>query len=168
MRLRESRCADTRRSRRRRCAPPRLRSKGHEDAGIAPTDAFLERLKLNTIDGYDVRKQVLALVADHLAPGHFHKSFLKGEKVSDGAFRRLAQRVEPDLLYRVARADCLGRTGDFKPDAMEWFIAHINELKNSGQSAGADFAGAARLGTRHKAWPASRANHQSRIRIATG
>jgi tRNA nucleotidyltransferase (CCA-adding enzyme) len=106
----------------------RIRSKGHEDAGLAPTESFLERLKLNTIDGYDVRKQVLALVADHLAPGHFHKSLLKGAKVSDGAFRRLAQRVEPDLLYRVARADCLGRTGDFKPDAMEWFLAHVNEL----------------------------------------
>jgi tRNA nucleotidyltransferase (CCA-adding enzyme) len=75
-----------------------------------------------------VRKQVVALVADHLAPGQFHKSFLQGQKVSDGAFRRLAQRVEPDLLYRVARADCLGRTGDFKPDAMEWFIAHVNDL----------------------------------------
>ncbi len=106
----------------------RFRSKGHEDAGIAPTESFLERLKLQTIDGYDVRKQVLALVADHLAPGQFHKSFLQGQRVSDGAFRRLAQRVEPDLLYRVARADCLGRTGDFKPDAMEWFIAHVNEL----------------------------------------
>jgi tRNA nucleotidyltransferase (CCA-adding enzyme) len=106
----------------------RIRSKGHEDAGRAPTASFLERLNLNTIDGYDVRRQVLALVADHLAPGHFHKSFLKGAQVSDGAFRRLAQRVEPDLLYRVARADCLGRTGDFKPDAMEWFRAHVNEL----------------------------------------
>ncbi len=106
----------------------RIRSKGHEDAGLPPTESFLERLKLNTIDGYDVRKQVVALVADHLAPGQFHKSFLQGQKVSDGAFRRLAQRVEPDLLYRVARADCLGRTGDFKPDAMEWFIAHVNDL----------------------------------------
>lgn len=106
----------------------RIRSKGHEDAGIAPTEAFLDRLKLNTIEGYDVREQVLALVADHLAPGHYYKSFQKGEKVSDGAFRRLAQRVEPDLLYRVARADCLGRTGDFKPDAMEWFIARAQEL----------------------------------------
>mgnify|MGYP000858268171 CR=1 FL=1 len=106
----------------------RIRSKGHEDAGIAPTESFLDRLKLHTIDGYDVRQQVKALVADHLAPGHFHKSFLKGSNVSDGAFRRLAQRVEPDLLYRVARADCLGRTGDFKPTAMEWFIARVNEL----------------------------------------
>ncbi|MFN7929783.1 MAG: HD domain-containing protein [Blastocatellia bacterium] len=105
-----------------------IRSKGHEEAGLAPTKAFLDRLNLYTIDGYDVRKQVLALVVDHLAPGQYFKSFQKGEKVSDGAFRRLAQRVEPDLLYRVARADCLGRTGDFKPDAMEWFIARAREL----------------------------------------
>jgi tRNA nucleotidyltransferase (CCA-adding enzyme) len=106
----------------------RIRSKGHEEAGLAPTESFLAGLKLNTIDGYDVRQQVLALVADHLAPGHYYKSHQNGEKVSDGAFRRLAQRVEPDLLYRVARADCLGRTGDFKPDAMEWFIARAQEL----------------------------------------
>ena len=107
----------------------RIRSKGHEDAGIKPTEDFLNGLNLQTIDGYDVRKQVIALVADHLAPGQFYKSHESGQKVSDGAFRRLAQRCEPDLLYRVARADCLGRTGDFKPDAMEWFIAKVNDLK---------------------------------------
>jgi tRNA nucleotidyltransferase (CCA-adding enzyme) len=43
-------------------------------------------------------------------------------------FRRLALRVEPDLLYRVARADCLGRAGDFKPEHEEWFIARVREL----------------------------------------
>ncbi len=107
----------------------RIRSKGHEDAGIKPTEDFLDKLNVQTIDGYDVRKQVIALVADHLAPGQFYKSHESGQKVSDGAFRRLAQRCEPDLLYRVARADCLGRTGDFKPDAMEWFIAKVNDLK---------------------------------------
>ncbi len=106
----------------------RIRSKGHEDAGIEPTKTFLDKLGLHTIDGYDVRQQVVALVKDHLAPGHFHKSFLSGQSVSDGAFRRLAQRVEPDLLYRVSRADCLGRTGNFKPDAMEWFKQRVNEL----------------------------------------
>ena len=107
----------------------RIRSKGHEDAGIKPTEDFLNKLNLQTIDGYDVRKQVIALVADHLAPGQFFKAHESGQKVSDGAFRRLAQRCEPDLLYRVARADCLGRIGDFKPDAMEWFIAKVNDLK---------------------------------------
>ena len=106
----------------------RIRSRGHEEAGLAPTEAFLERLNLHTLDGYDVRGQVIALVANHLTPAHYYKSQAKGETVSDGAFRRLAQRVEPDLLYRVARADCLGRTGDFKPDAEEWFLNKVCSL----------------------------------------
>lgn len=105
-----------------------IRSRGHEEAGIAPTAAFLDRLNLHTLNGYDVRGQVIALVANHLTPAHYYKSQAKGETVSDGAFRRLAQRVEPDLLYRVARADCLGRTGDFKPDAEEWFLAKVRAL----------------------------------------
>jgi len=36
--------------------------------------------------------------------------------------------VEADLLYRVARADCLGRTGNFPPVAMEWFIEEVRRL----------------------------------------
>jgi tRNA nucleotidyltransferase (CCA-adding enzyme) len=106
----------------------RIRSKGHEDAGVEPTQQFLERLNVHTLDGYDVRQQVKALVQYHLSPAHFHKSHLRGNTVSDGAFRRLAQRVEPDLLYRVARADCLGRTGDFSTEAMDWFIERVREL----------------------------------------
>jgi len=106
----------------------RIRSKGHEEAGVRPTEEFLDRLNIYTLDGYDVRHQVKALVQYHLSPGHFYKVHERGETVSDGAFRRLAQKVEPDLLYRVARADCLGRAGDFKPDAMEWFIARAREL----------------------------------------
>jgi tRNA nucleotidyltransferase (CCA-adding enzyme) len=105
-----------------------IRSRGHEEAGIALTEAFLDRLNLHTLDGYDVRRQVIALVANHLTPAHYYKSQAKGETVSDGAFRRLAQRVEPDLLYRVARADCLGRTGDFTPEAEEWFLAKVRSL----------------------------------------
>jgi tRNA nucleotidyltransferase (CCA-adding enzyme) len=38
--------------------------------------------------------------------------------------------VEPDLLYRVARADCLGRRpGRFEPVAMEWFLERVRELE---------------------------------------
>ena len=54
------------------------------------------------MDGFDVRNQVIALVREHLKPGEFYK---KRDEVGDGAFRRLARRCEPDLLYRVARAD---------------------------------------------------------------
>jgi hypothetical protein len=107
----------------------RIRSRGHEEAGVALTEAFLDRLNLHTLDGYDVRRQVIALVDNHLTPAHYYKSQVKGEPVSDGAFRRLAQRVEPELLYRVARADCLGRTGDFQPEAEEWFIARARALE---------------------------------------
>ena len=34
----------------------RIRSRGHaEEAGIPPTQAFLERFKLSTLESYDVR-----------------------------------------------------------------------------------------------------------------
>mgnify|MGYP003336347507 CR=1 FL=1 len=48
--------------------------------------------------------------------------------MTDGEFRRLALQVEPDLLYRVARADCLGRTRDPQPVAEEWFSARVTAL----------------------------------------
>ena len=103
-----------------------VRSRGHEEAGLAPTTALLDRWNVHTLLGYDVRAQVLALVADHLKPGELYK---ERERVSDGAIRRLARRCEPDLLYRVARADCLGRRpGNFEPVAMEWFRDKIRAL----------------------------------------
>ena len=37
-------------------------------------------------------------------------------------------KLEPDLLYRVSRADCLGRTGDFSTEAQEWFIGKARAL----------------------------------------
>jgi tRNA nucleotidyltransferase (CCA-adding enzyme) len=106
----------------------RIRSRGHEDAGIAPALSFLERLKLSSLDGYDVRGQVLALVAHHLKPLRFYRAHLEGNEVGDGTLRRLALEVEPDLLYRVARADCLGRTGVFTPVGEEWFLNRVKSL----------------------------------------
>src|SRR5215207_4041023 len=73
----------------------RIRSRGHEEAGVAPAGKFLDRLKVFTLEGYDVRAQVLALVRDHLRPGEFYK--LRDE-IGDGAFRRLARRCELELL----------------------------------------------------------------------
>jgi tRNA nucleotidyltransferase (CCA-adding enzyme) len=110
----------------------RIRSRGHEEAGVRPTLALLDRLKLFTLDGYDVRAQTVALVRDHLKPGEFHRT--RGE-ITDGAFRRLARRCELELLYRVAKADSLGRNAPWVPrerwftaDAQEWFIARAREL----------------------------------------
>ena len=102
----------------------RVRSLNHEDAGVAPTLSLLDRLNIHTIDWCDVRTQVVGLVAHHLKPGMFYKA----AQVGDGAFRRLAQKVDLELLARIARADCLGRTGDFDCTAMDWFIARARAL----------------------------------------
>ncbi len=103
----------------------RIRSRGHEDAGVVPTLSLLERWNVHSLLGYDVRAQVAALVAHHLKPGQL---FDARDRVSDGAIRRLARKCEPDLLYRVARADCMGRTGDWPPVAMEWFKDRVRAL----------------------------------------
>jgi tRNA nucleotidyltransferase (CCA-adding enzyme) len=111
----------------------RMRSRGHEEAGVEPTVSFLDRLNLHTLDGYDVRAQVVALVRDHLKPGEYHK---KRDEVGDGAFRRLARKCELELLYRVAKADSLGRNAEWVPRekwydaaAQDWFIARARELQ---------------------------------------
>jgi tRNA nucleotidyltransferase (CCA-adding enzyme) len=110
----------------------RWRSRGHEEAGVAPTESFLDRLNVHTFEGFNVREQVIGLVREHLKPGEFYK---KREEVGDGAFRRLARRCELDLLYRVAKADSLGRNADWVPrekwyaaEAQEWFIERAREL----------------------------------------
>jgi tRNA nucleotidyltransferase (CCA-adding enzyme) len=71
-----------------------------------------------------VRSQVLGLVAHHLKPGMLHKA----ARVGDGAFRRLAQKVDLELLARLARADCNGRTGHFDCSAMDWFLERARAL----------------------------------------
>lgn len=107
------------------------RSHGHDEAGIEPTTSFLDKLGIFTLDGYDVREQIIQLVRYHLLPGMFYKN-----PPGDGAFRRLARKVEPDLLYRVAKADALGRNPEwipkekwFKAEAQEWFIERAKGLK---------------------------------------
>jgi tRNA nucleotidyltransferase (CCA-adding enzyme) len=102
----------------------RIRSLDHEEAGVAPATRFLDRLNIHSLNGYDVRGQVLGLVAQHLKPGAFYKA----GNVGDGAFRRLAQKVDLELLARVARADCRGRTGSFDCSAMDWFVERARSL----------------------------------------
>ena len=104
----------------------RIRSIDHEDQGVAPATAFLDRLNVHTIDGYDVRRQVLGITAQHLKPGMWFK---RKEEVGDGAFRRLAAKVDLELLARLAKSDCLGRApGHFNCDAMDWFLDRARSL----------------------------------------
>ena len=78
----------------------RIRSLNHEEEGVAPSASFLDRLNIHSIDGKDVRGQVLGLVAHHLKPGMLYKA---RHEVTDGAFRRLAQKANLELLARVAK-----------------------------------------------------------------
>ena len=111
----------------------RWRSHSHDEAGVEPTLSFLDTLGIHTLNGYDVRNQIVQLVRYHLKPGEYYKA---KSPVGDGAFRRLARKVEPDLLYRVAKADSLGRNPDWLPaekrfgsEAQEWFIEKVRELQ---------------------------------------
>ena len=104
----------------------RIRSLDHEEQGVPPAGTFLDRLNVNAFDGYDVRKQVLGITAQHLKPGSWFKV---REEVGDGAFRRLAHKVDLELLARVAKSDCEGRQpGRFDCTAMDWFLERARAL----------------------------------------
>ena len=103
----------------------RIRSLGHEEAGVAPAAALLDRLNVQTIGGFDVRTTVLGMVAHHLKPGSLMRP---DARAGDGAFRRLALKVDLELLARVAKADCLGRTGAFDCSAIDRFVERARSL----------------------------------------
>jgi tRNA nucleotidyltransferase (CCA-adding enzyme) len=103
----------------------RIRSMDHEQAGVLPATALLDRLNVQTIGGFAVRHHVLGIVAHHLKPHAFFKS---PTPVGGGAFRRLAQKVDLELLVRVAKSDCLGRSGHFDCSAIDQFLARAREL----------------------------------------
>ena len=104
----------------------RIRSMDHEEQGVPPATALMDRLNVHSIDGYDVRTQVLGITAQHLKPGSWYKV---RDEVGDGAFRRLAQKVDLELLARVAKSDCEGRNpGRFDCTAMDWFLERARTL----------------------------------------
>ena len=103
----------------------RIKSPNHEAMGVEPATNILDRLNVNTLDGFDVRAQVIGLVTEHLRPMAFFKA---KETVTDGAFRRLAQKVDLELLVRFARADCHGRKGAFDCSGIEWFWERAQSL----------------------------------------
>jgi tRNA nucleotidyltransferase (CCA-adding enzyme) len=103
----------------------RIRSIDHEQAGVGPATRLLDRLNVHTIGGLDVRREVLGMVAHHLKPLAFAKTF---PPAGDGAFRRLAQKVDLELLARLALSDCLGRGGEHDCSGIEWFLERARAL----------------------------------------
>lgn len=101
----------------------RLRSRGHEAAGEAPTRTFLARLT-NRRGLFD---DVVRLVVDHLKPRQLYQG-----GAGDAAVRRLAHRVKRiDRLVRVARADARGRPPLPPADCedCDWLLARAEALR---------------------------------------
>lgn len=107
----------------------RIRSYGHDVAGVAIAERLLDRLRAPKT----LVSQVGALVRHHLAPGLYYQNGAKPK-----AYRRLARElasagVSMELLLRVATADHHGRTTE---DALarifpagEWFQKQIEALE---------------------------------------
>ncbi len=83
-------------------------SPGHEKAGEIPTKKFLSQIGIPLA----LQRKIINLVTNHLKPTLLYKSELRGEKVSDGAIRKLALRIFPatiEELVLVSQADQQGR-----------------------------------------------------------
>ena len=100
----------------------RLRSPGHDEAGVEPTKSFLRRLT----NEERILKEVPPLVRCHMRPFAMWKS-----KAGESAIRRLAAEVvRIDRLVRVCAADDEGRP-PFPSDrtALEWLAAESERMK---------------------------------------
>lgn len=100
----------------------RIRSLGHDEAGVEPTIAFLKRLT----NEERLLKEVPPLVRLHMRPFAMWK-----DKSSDGAIRRLASKVvRIDRLIRVAAADDEGRPPfPSEPESLVWLAEQAKRLE---------------------------------------
>src|SRR5882762_10482304 len=72
----------------------RIRSRGHEEAGVEPTREWL-----TAIGFADIIPEVSNLVGDHLAPTML---YLKKDEIRNGTIKRLAKRIFPATLEQLA------------------------------------------------------------------
>ena len=100
----------------------RIRSLGHDEAGVEPTLSFLRRLT----NEERLLKEVPPLVRLHMRPFAMWK-----DRATDSAIRRLAaQVVRIDRLIRVAAADDEGRPPfPSEPEPLEWLAARAESLR---------------------------------------
>ena len=100
----------------------RLRSLGHDEAGVGPTLAFLERLT----DETRILREVSPLVRNHMKPYAMWRG-----GAGENAIRRLAAEVvRIDRLARVAAADDGGRPPfPSNPEPINWLMAEADRLR---------------------------------------
>ncbi len=112
---------------------PRIRSMGHEEAGIAPTESLFDRLSF----GESVRHASIASAKDHLKPGMLWRQLEKGtltEEAYVNAVRKLIKRTKPTswrVLLASSEADHFGRGipgAEREPYAAgEYFVRIVEE-----------------------------------------
>lgn len=100
----------------------RIRSPGHDEAGVAPALSFLRRLT----NEERILKEVPPLVRLHMRPYSLWK-----QKAGENAVRRLAAEVvRIDRLIRVAEADDEGRPPfPSEREPLEWLAAEARRLE---------------------------------------
>ena len=99
----------------------RIRSKGHDEAGVAPTLSFLRRLTAEE----RILREVPPLVRCHMRPYAMWKS-----KAGDSAVRRLSvQAGRIDRLLRVARADAVGAGAEGDHPELRWLAERADALR---------------------------------------
>ncbi len=81
-------------------------------------ETLLYSLGVFTIGGYDVRRFAIVLAGERKRIRDWYR--IK-DAVADSEFRFLSARLEPQMLYKLARA-----RGDF--EAADWFKQKMNEL----------------------------------------
>ena len=153
-------------ARRRRSIDGRIRSIDHEEQGVAPATAFLDRLNVHSIDGYDVRRQVLGLVAQHLKPGI----------VVQGARRGRRRRVPAARAEGRPRAAGAPRQGRLPGPRARPFRLQRDGLvsrararaRRRASAAGADPARTPPARARPHAGPAGRRDSEGGLRAADG
>ena len=103
-------------------AKKRIRSLGHDEAGVKPTLSFLRRLT----NEERILREVPPLVRLHMRPFAMWKN-----QASDSAIRRLAAAVvRIDRLLRVAAADDAGRPPfPSEPEPLRWLANEAERLR---------------------------------------
>lgn len=86
--------------------------------GWRAAKASLDRLGVYTLDGYDVRRNVIVLAGER---NRVRRWYAMRDRLPDGELRQLSARCDPRLLYRLTLAR--GETA-----AAQWFIDRMETL----------------------------------------
>ena len=105
----------------------RIISHGHEPAGEEPAKKFLTELGAPVL----ISEKVVRLIVNHLFPMLLYiDETVRGRPVSNGAIRKLADRIGPATIYElslVAEADHVGRGPFQDPEIPEQLLLNLRE-----------------------------------------